>query len=139
MNLTTLVCISFCLMCSVFANSARAQDNLYQCTVKQVLELNDAGVLVPIRAPGVTHIGDTFTINRTTGEVWGKWINTRYAESFVLVDKGGSSSSNSLKISGVIKHWHPTLFSLTVVDHEKKQTYAFSGYFKYNHIAGTCN
>lgn len=124
------------MMCSVFANSAPAQDNLYQCTVRQILEVNDAGVLAPIRGIGVTHIGDTFTINRTTGEVLGKWINTSYAKSFKLVDKGGGS--NNLKITGVIEHWHPTVFFLEVVDHETKQIHAFSGFYKYNHIAGTC-
>ena len=136
MSFVTLIRVGYCLMCGVFASTALSQDKLYQCTVKQILDVNDSGVLVPMKGIGATRIGDTFTINRETGELWGRWINTKYAESFKLVDGGGTS--NYLKIIGVIKHWHPTVFFLQVVDPESKQVYAFSGYFKYHHIAGTC-
>ena len=128
--------VGYCLMITVFASTALSQDKLYQCTVKQILEVNDSGVLVPMKGLGATHIGDTFTINRETGELWGTWINTKYAKSFRLVDKGGNS--NNLKITGEIQHWHPTVFFLDVVDSVPKQVYAFSGFFKYHHIAGTC-
>jgi hypothetical protein len=136
MNLIAVIRVGFYLMCGVFACTAQSQDKLYQCTVKQILEVDEAGYLKPMQALGVTHLGDTFTVNRSTGEVWGKWVNTKHAESLKVVDQGGGS--NNLKISAVIKHWNPTHFVLEVVDFEPKLSYAFSGIFKFNHIAGIC-
>jgi hypothetical protein len=136
MSFITLVRVGFCLMSGIFASMALSQDRLYQCTVNQILEVDEAGYLKPIRGIGVAHVGDTFTINRSTGDVWGKSISTKYADSLKLVEKGGGS--NNLKISAVIKHWNPTHFVLEVVDYVPKQAYPFSGIFKFNHIAGTC-
>jgi hypothetical protein len=123
-------------MCGVFASMALSHDKLYQCPVKQVLEIDEGGYLKPIGDIGATRVGSTFTINRSTGEVWGKSISTKYADSLKIVDKGGDS--NNFKISAVINHWNSTHFFIEVVDYKPKLEYAFSGYFKFNHIAGTC-
>ena len=61
MSLKTVIRVGFYLMCGVFACTAQSQDKLYQCTVKQILEVDEAGYLKPIQALGVTHIGDTFS------------------------------------------------------------------------------
>ena len=112
---------------------------VFHCTVKQYLEVSEAGKL--IEKPD-SAIGTQFAINQENGNITGRIVSTSFSESILIIDKG-RGDSNNFKVSGVIKNWHPTHFYIevfTVLRRLKPGTVIipFSGYFKYGHIAGTC-
>lgn len=124
-------------------SSCFSQDLVFHCTVKQVLEVSDAGVLTEKsnRQLAFDMIGTQFIINQENGVITGRIISTKYAKSILVVDKG--VRGNNFKVSGVIEHWHPTIFYLEVVTILRKfnpeaVSIPFSGQFSGRHIAGIC-
>lgn len=111
---------------------------VFHCTVKQYLAVSDAGKLIEKSDYAV---GTQFVINQESGTITGRIVSTNFAESILIIDKGGGN--NNFRVSGVIKHWHPTHFYIEVFTVSRRLnpgtvTIPFSGYFKYGHIAGTC-
>lgn len=133
------------LSLSVMAGLGFAQDLIYHCKVKQVLAVSSNGRLVPVKVYGPA-VNDDFVIDRISGEIKGESISTRFATIKNIVDVGGREAlGNNFKLTGVIEHWHPTVFYFEVQDLDnrrgveaRKGEYPFSGFYKYWHIAGTC-
>ncbi len=122
---------------SGFAGLSVAQDLLYRCKVKQVMELSGEGVLKSIKVYGLDSA--EFFIDRETGEIKGAFISTKHSIFNRVVDVGGRAKlGNNFKVTGVIENLHPTVFYFEVHDMLYKQEYEFSGFYKYWHLAGIC-
>lgn len=138
--------LAICFLLCFAGTCGYSQDLLYRCKVKQVLSLSNQGTLVTSPKSYQINVGQEFVVDRNTGEIKGESISTRYARSFGIVDKGGREGlNNHFKVSGVIEHWHPTVFFLEIQDMLNKSLvdsgnaeYPFAGYFKYWFIAGMC-
>jgi hypothetical protein len=112
---------------------------VFHCTVKQYLVVSEAGKLIEKSGYAV---GTQFVINQENGTITGRIVSTSFAESILIIDKG-RVNYNNFRVSGIIKHWHPTHFYIEVFTASPRlnpgtDTIPFSGYFNYGHIAGTC-
>lgn len=137
MNLTNYLLRIFGCSLLLFVTSSFGQGTVYQCTVKQLMRVTGNGVLST--APenvAVSPVGSVFLVDTISGEVQGHTISTNHATDVKIVDR---RRGNHFRLMAVIEHYHPTVFFLEIHDLGMlKEEYLFSGYFKYQHIAGIC-
>ena len=82
----------FCL--SALAPISEAGNLTYNCVVKEIYDINDAGEL-EISKWKNRFVGDKFSVSRETGKIGGKTLTTALAKETRVVNFG--SSENSFK------------------------------------------
>jgi hypothetical protein len=132
----------FIAVAGLLPQASIAQQAPLICTVKQVLEVTDAGMMAPPRA-GTYLSGHQFVVNRESGVITGREISTRFAKSISIVDKG--LRGNSFRLVAIIEELHPKIFHLEIQTFMRsfpgfvpENGIPFSGYFSYFHISGVC-
>jgi|LauGreDrversion4_1035100.scaffolds.fasta_scaffold10939_2 hypothetical protein len=67
------------LILSLSSFSSKSQNLVFNCTVKQVMLVEDAGRLIdkPNGDLGVARLGSEFTVDRETGVILGRDISTK--------------------------------------------------------------
>ncbi len=119
-----------------------AQQVPFICTVKEVLEVTDTGMMATPKA-GTSLLGRQFVVNRESGITTGRGISTEYAKSISIIDKG--LNHNSFRLMAIIDYFHPRIFHLEIQTFMRnipgfvqENGIPFSGYFLNVHISGVC-
>jgi hypothetical protein len=89
------------LMCSL-SGPVQAGPNTYMCKILQAVELSDSGHFVEHTGIWRWTIGESFTVNRNTGEMIGLPFSTEdWLGGVNVIDRGGDGNSyKALVISG---------------------------------------
>jgi hypothetical protein len=81
---------SLLLICFILPSLSNAE-NVYDCTVKNVLSLSETGIFV--KMDGNFGIGNRFIIDRSTGEMKGQLANNNALSKLELLNEGNSFQS----------------------------------------------
>jgi hypothetical protein len=76
-----------------FSLSAKADLNSYVCEIKQVIEVNDNGLMVKHVGIYKDFIGKKFTIDRVSGVMIGDAFATTYDKTITVIDKGSKDNA----------------------------------------------
>ena len=101
MNLRVKNLIALFLLCCLPA-VAQAGVGTYMCKILQVVELSDDGHIVEHKGIWKTRIGESFTVNRTTGEMVGLPFGTEgWLGGVKVLNRGGNGNGyKALVLSG---------------------------------------
>jgi hypothetical protein len=87
-----------------------AGENTYLCTIKQILELSESGMMGKHTGAYKQLVDKQFSINRNTGEMVGLPFSTQYYKQITVLDKG--SSDNSYK--AIVTSYPPNMWVLYI-------------------------
>jgi len=101
MNLRVKTLIALFLLCCPPV-VAQAGVDTYMCNILQVVELSDEGHMVEHKGIWKTRIGESFTVNRTTGEMVGLPFGTdAWLGGVKVLNRGGNGNGyKALVLSG---------------------------------------
>jgi hypothetical protein len=85
--------ILFLTMLLSFSLSAKADLNSYVCEIKQVIEVNDNGLMVKHVGIYKDFIGKKFSIDRVSGVMIGDAFATTYDKTITVIDKGSKDNA----------------------------------------------
>ena len=120
-----------------FSTSLFAGQDTYNCVVKDVREVSDKGMFFKPSGLMSYQIGMNFIIKKRTGEVVGEYVNSDYADTLDVLDKGGNS--NNFKTLSTYGPERQILY-IEVVDSSshKSAPFAFIGFRLSSTFSGTC-
>ena len=113
-------------------------NSTYTCTVKDVREVSSNGRLDKSNGFMTHQIGTKFTINKETGEISGKYVNTLYSVSREVLDIGGHS--NNYKTLSIYEPNRQIMY-IEVMDNIEvaRSPIPFIGYRLSSVFSGVCN
>ena len=121
-----------------FSLSAKADLNSYVCEIKQVIQVNDDGLMVKHDGIYKDFIGKKFSIDRVSGVMIGDAFGTKYDKTITVIDKG--SKDNAYK--AIVTSNPPNIWVKYIVVNEFHSTKnkSFWGNADTNTIlSGQCN
>ena len=94
------------LLFILFSLQLHSAESIYICTVDQVLELSDKGILEETKGTYTSVIGKRFTIDRNSGDMIGYPFATKSYKSITVLDKGSTENAyKSISISHPPNIW----------------------------------
>ena len=127
-TLITFLTLPFC---------AVAGTDSYSCSVAQILELNKEGAFAKHEGIFKGLLGETFTIDRTTGKMFGLPFGTESYKSVTVLDKG--SKDNSYKAIALSHEPNMWVKYVYVAEHQPGKKKPFWGTDDGNKIfSGIC-
>ena len=85
--------ILFLTLLLSFSLSAKADLNSYVCEIKQVIQVNDDGLMVKHEGIYKDFIGKKFSIGRVSGVMIGNAFGTTYDKTITVIDKGSKDNA----------------------------------------------
>jgi hypothetical protein len=85
--------ILFLTMLLSFSLSTKADFNSYECEIKQVIEVNDNGLMDKHVGIYKGYIGKKFSIDRVSGAMIGDAFATTYDKTITVIDKGSKDNA----------------------------------------------
>lgn len=70
-----------------------AGESTYRCTIKQIMDLSDKGEIIKHSGVYKSSLGESFTINRISGEMDGSHFSTKSYRVKNILDKGSKEDS----------------------------------------------
>lgn len=77
----------------IFSLTTKAENNSYECEIKQAIEVNDNGLMVKHVGIYKDFIGKKFSIDRVSGAMIGDAFATTYDKKITVIDKGSKDNA----------------------------------------------
>ena len=127
----------FILIASLMISSLHAGDAHYDCTIKNVYEINDEGALVKKSKKIEDIYKGTFSISRLTGDVVGVTMPTTNASQKIVINPGNSEWS--FKALSIYEHPNGNEFNgIEVLEYREGLEKPFYAISVAGVISGTC-
>lgn len=127
----------FLILTFLFPSASIAGESTYLCTINQIMELSDHGVMEKHAGAYKQLVGQNFSINRKTGEMVGLPFTTQSYKQVTVLDKGGKKNSYKVIVTS-----HPPnmwVMYIYVAEHQQGKKKPFWGTDDGNKIfSGLC-
>lgn len=122
----------------LFPAALVAGESIYSCKINEILELSDQGIMEKHIGAYKQLIGQSFSVNRTTGEMVGLPFDTQASKQVAILDNG--SKENSYK--AIVTSYPPNIWVkyIYIAEHQQGIHKSFWGTDDGNKIfSGLCS